>query len=1787
MDSFLAVLTNQVEHDQADLAATFCERVSAHERQLIEEWNATDKAWPDDPCLHELFEAQVERTPDAPAVICGGVSLSYRELNERAHRVAARLLAEGITSEEPVGLVANSTADSIVGVLGILKAGGAYLPLDTALPEDRVRYFLEDAAVRLVVGNGDHQAWLAEARINLINMGELPAADDVRLPKVSPESLAYVLYTSGSTGKAKGVMLNHRGPVNTIRDINARYDVQSRDRVLALSSLGFDLSVYDLFGMLSAGGAIVQPTAAQSRDPEQWCQLIQQHAVSIWNTVPALMDMLVTYADASATYPGLRLVMLSGDWIPVSLPERIRTAAPRAQIISLGGSTEASIWSVIFPIERVDPEWRSIPYGSAMLNQRLYVVDSDLRLCPVGEVGELCLAGVGVAVGYLNRTELTAERFVADPWQPGSVMYRTGDLCRYYPDGNLEFLGRRDHQVKIRGYRIGLGEIESEIARLPSVKEAAVVASDEGAGARLIAYVVLDAEATLDLEQLNAQLCQVLPEYMLPSALVKLAKLPLSANGKVDRRQLPRPELERLPDEIRLPTTPTESLVSEVLCKLLKLPQIDVRDDFYALGGHSLLAVALVCELRNACGVQLSVPDVLCKSFNTIKLASLIDASHRDTATVETLPALTTDGPRWTRAPLSYAQQQLWVVNFLEHKRQRYNVPLIYDIEVPAETDNHCQPAELHAQAIQFALQQLLKRHDILRTVYVAQKSRLEQIVQDDATLDLRRVDLRNLPRKERAAALDQLVLELVTQPFDLHVDVPLRAGLYQIDDRQWRLALSIHHIAIDGLSVNLIQREIAQHYQACMSGQAQETPAPALQYASYAKWQHEHMPPSIFDSERAYWREQLSGPLPVLDLPQDKDASATTEGETIYLNLDRSLFESFTQFARDRQVTPFIALLAAIKALFYRYTGQDDQLIGTPISTRSDQATQDLIGYFINVLPLRTRFDGKQGFDELLSRVRETVLGALTHRNYPLELLKKEVLSSEVAGQDPFRVMFVLEDEPEPLELPGLSCKTRLIDTQTAKFDLLIAAFVSTDGIRLELQYRRTKFRRERIEALARHLQLVLATAIQHPQQALDQLEWLPQHERAQSHGGSASTAISFLQAFAEQVAHSPDQTALTWKTERISYVDLDARSTALAGLIQKMDVQPGARVGIYMPRSPEMIIAVLAVLKSGAAYVPIDPTWPAKRRDQVLSDCQPSLLLTHSQMQPVPAELESAPVSLNVDTLVAAADCGDSYQPSAIDPASVAYILYTSGSTGRPKGVAMRHAALDNLIAWQRRTSVAGIGTKTLQFASLGFDVSFQEIFATLTTGGQLSLVDEESQQDLNKLWKFIESERIQRLFLPYVALRGLCEIAGERARDSALQEIITAGEQLQVTPVLRKFFEQLPACRLWNQYGPTETHVVTACHVDGAVSSWPARPAIGLPIDNCDVIVLDRFQRPVPKGIEGELYLGGTCLAEGYFGNPQLTSERFIDCSIPGLESKRLYRTGDLGYVDWEDEIQFVGRNDHQIKVRGHRVELSEIELALAETPGIQQAVVTVHSCGAGTQLRAHLLGARADLDITAVKDHLTTLLPAYMIPQQFTVVDHFPTTPTGKVDRLRLATQHAEQSKPTSLHRCDVLDDPVVARLKPIWQSVLQQDDLGIDADFFECGGDSLAAAILFSLLEGEFGRAISIDTLVKCPTMRKLADVVRDTQERPRDGWNKLVPLQPLGTRTPVICLPGIDGHFLNFRHMAGLLGEDRPMFGLQPVGLNGIDAPLPEIEAIAADHVRTLQAAQGQGPTTS
>ncbi|MCM2370991.1 amino acid adenylation domain-containing protein [Aporhodopirellula aestuarii] len=1764
-------------------------------QQQIHAWNQTDEPWQDDPCLHEMFAEQSRRTPDSVAVICGDCELTYGELDEQSTRVAGKLIELGVAAEEVVGVVLDDLPSAYIGILGILKAGAAYLPLNPSFPSDRIAFFLREAETRFVVGTLEAAVLEEMPCLGTVGLNDLPEVSLESLPRVSPASLAYVLFTSGSTGKPKGVMLNHRGPVNTIRDINTRFRVNESDRVLALSSLGFDLSVYDLFGMLSVGATIVLPTSHEVRNPGSWQTLIERHQVTLWNTVPALMEMLVTYLDRSKLLPSLRLVMLSGDWIPVTLPGRIREVAPDAKLVSLGGSTEVSIWSVIYAIDAIDPEWSSIPYGKPLRNQRCYVVDENRQLCKIGETGELCLGGAGVAVGYLNRPDLTEQQFVSDPFEVGGTLYRTGDLCRYHDDGNLEFLGRKDHQVKIHGYRIGLGEIEAEITKLHEVRDAVVAASDEKAGSRLIAYVVFEKGHGMTLAKLKASLSRSLPDYMLPSALVPIGELPLTSNGKVDRKALPSPNQSCRPSPVAHSASETEAFVSETLCELLHLPSIDPSVGFMELGGNSLAAVALAARIKARYGVRLEFWGILANSLNTIEMSKAIDElSHQASASDHAETAMSRE--RLVTAPLSSHQQQLWIEHFLIHNRGRYNIPLVYDLE-----------GELDTRVLEEACTCLVERHEILRTVYESTDSGLLQRVQPTVPFKIERVDLRGCDAGTRRQVLEARSKEFASVPFQLSSDAPFRAVLYQLAANEFRFVLVVHHIAFDGHSIGVLHRDLAAFYDAIKHHRSPELRPLEHQYANYSVWQQRHHHSESLAKHREFWRASLDGELPVLDLPTDDCLVDEALCDTISLKIEGELLDAARTFSSRRQSTLFVTLLSAIKAVFYRYTRQEDMIIGSAMTTRDDLATEDLIGYFINVLPLRTRFDGGGTFEELQRKVRETAFNAFAHQNYPFELLKKEILSNQETGGTPFRVLFILENEAEPLELSGLKSKPVALETQMAKFDLLIAVNESSGYLRIDLQYRSKLFQRTRMERFAEHLPSLLSAAIANPMCPVDQLEMLSPEERdvvlpprltkvslANENVGvdeAFDQPASVLSLYNAQVQRTPGLPAVSFAGQTLTYRELDERATRFASRLVQHGVVPDAPVAVSIDRSFDMLVAVLGVLKAGGCYVPMDPALPAQRRQQMLQRCGARMVVTTTGLADDLNLDDSGVAAIWVDSDAISVNPLEHVCFPELGPDHLAYVLYTSGSTGEPKGVAMRHGALANLMRWQLPNSEAAPSTKTLQFASLGFDVSFQEIFATLCSGGELLLISNEMQRDLHQLWHFIVESGTERIFVPFVVLRTLCEVAGESAQKSALREVVTAGERLEITPVVRDFFKRRPGCRLWNHYGPTETHVVTAYQLASDPTTWPAVPPIGQTIDNCVAVILDEKQQPVPQGVEGELYLGGQCLAQGYFADEVLTSERFVPNPHRELPTQRLYRTGDICRLNWDKQLEFIRRNDLQVKVRGHRVELNEIEVVLSRYPGVKQTVVTFERSGLGGQLIAHVLCDANTVSVCELEKYLSAQVPSYMMVSQFRLVDDFPYTASGKVDRKKLAsipsvTVSGDQTNLTELTTCD----PLVNRLIRIWQSVLGVEGLDSRSNFFDCGGDSLSAAILFTRLEKEFGRAVSITKLVSSPTISDLAEVYRQDEARVDGYWNDLVPLDAFGPherplkQAPLFCFPGIDGHLVNFREIAAELGKERPVYGVEPLGLDGVSPPPDTIEEIARHHVQKIRRVMPHGP---
>lgn len=1754
---------------------------AAQRRRQIHDWNETAVELPK-LCVHDLFTRSVAATPDAMALIAGSERLTYRQMAQRVERLSARLAAFDLRKEELIGVHASRTADAVISMLAILQAGAAYLPIDPAWPAERVAFVARDVGLRAIVAPHEaHDAYahLADHVLTPDDPGDQPVSQPAML-QATPESLAYVIYTSGSTGNPKGVMIEHGAAVNTLLDINRRFDVGPHDRVFALSSFTFDLSVYDLFGIWAAGGTVVLPDDDLVRDPMHWVELIEREQVTVWNSVPALMQLLVNCAGERELL-SLRLVLLSGDWIPLSLPPQAKRLLPHARLISLGGATEGSVWSIFHPIESIDPAWKSIPYGRALANQHFHVLDDRLEPCPVGAVGELYIGGAGVARGYLNRPELNHERFLADPFglQSSRTLYRTGDLGRYWPDGTIEFLGRADNQAKLNGYRIELGEIEAKLSSHVGVRQAVAAVRRDDGGSSLLAFVVCDDSGSFDLAALRSHLERHLPAYMVPARIMAVDDLPLSANGKVDRRALmlhvASAPVAQAPDR---PWTQVEELLGGLWRAFFHIERVSLSDSFLQLGADSLRAAEMVVRIQRSLGVQIPLSLLLTAGATLQGVAGQIESQIRNGAPL-TLPAPQA-GSAAGPAPLSYPQQQMWLVEQLVGGTPAYNVPLAFELR-----------GSLDKGALKQAMTAIVERHAIFRTRFVSGADGQPcQQVETSVAVDWRYEDLRELPLESRFTRAEQRLRDEACRTFDLAQDVLLRGLLLTLDDDRHQLLLTMHHITCDGASLGLLFRELSELYAAISTGRQPKLAPLRLSCVDYARWQRESWTPEALSPALDYWRSILSTPWPALDLPTDRPRPArqTFAGKTKRFLLDRELRLGLERLARSGGATPFMALLTALEALLARYSGHDDLVIGVPVAGRHHAGLSNLIGYFANVLAIRADVSGSPSFRQLLSRVRTNTLESFAYEDLPFEMLVNELGHVARPSAAPlFQVLFAMQPElTDPLELAGLEAMPLAIDTSTAKFDLVLLVQPTERGWEADLEYNTDLFDDARIDLLASHLQMLLTGVIADPDRPLHELS-LATHAESElleswSRAPVEPLLYDSLQAgFEAQAARTPDLTAAQLDGQLLSYGDLNARANQLAHRLIVDGLRPGDCVGICLPRSFDLLVAVLGVVKAGGVCVPLDPAYPAQRLQLMLSESRASVVMVPDRGG---AALFDAP-ELSVVDLAAWRKQRTAYathNPDVEhDSSRLAYVLFTSGSTGVPKGVAMPHAPLCNLMSWQTRRSVAGQGTRTLQFASISFDVAFQELFSTWWTGGELVVLADQQHRDLAMVHHLICQAKVERLFVPFVALQHLAAIAAEAGEACALREIITAGEQLQITPEVDRWLRALPGCTLENQYGPTETHVATACRLPATLDTWPALPPIGQPIAGAAAQVLDGRRRPQLIGLPGELYLGGICLAQGYVHRPELTAERFVTTTLSGDgKPDRLYRTGDLCRWRVDGQLEFLGRVDQQVKIRGYRVEPGEVEQALLSHPDVIQCVATTSDSAGPKRLLAFVKWrCGSSTSEPQLREYLQELLPDYLVPSEITALPSLPRLPNGKIDRRALA---AMSPRPMILHErtCTPPRTELETSITNIWQDVLQRPKLGIDDDFFDLGGDSLTAAIVFARMERDLGQRASLDLLLRASTVRQLA--AHFQQARSQVETSNLLTIQAGSEGLPLFCVPGIGGHLVNFRSLSRRLSPELPMYGLKPQLVDRLQQQT--VSEIAADYLRALESVQRSGP---
>jgi amino acid adenylation domain-containing protein len=1801
---------------------------------VLRKWNDTFVDYPRDISLVQLLAEQAARTPDAIALSDEHRRVTYAELDAAAAALAHRLRRAGAATGTLVGICAERSIELVVALLGVLKSGAAYVPLDPEYPTERLAFMLKDAAVSVLLAQQhlvDTLPALAGCTAPLVLLDDalavlVDAAAPASLPLPAATDAAYMIYTSGSTGRPKGAIIPHRAIVNYTSWMRDAFPLTTADSVLQKTPAGFDASVWEFYVPLASGARLVMAPPGVDRNPLDLMAWIDRERITTIQMVPSLLRaMLDTEGFARCTT--LRRLFSGGEALTPDLIPRLQGTLD-VELHNLYGPTECTVYATHWPCPPSADFVALVPIGKPIANTQIYILDAQQQPVPIGVQGELYVAGTQVGIGYHRRPELTAEKFVADPFSslPDARMYRTGDLARWRSDGTIEYLGRIDDQVKLRGIRIELGEVEIALVGLPGVVAGAVAIHPDGrGGVRLIGYVVPEPGRPFSSPAMREALSLVLPPAAVPNLLIEMETLPLTPSGKINRRALPAPADSSSDRPYDPPRTIVEHQLAQIWESLLTTRAVGVHDDFFELGGHSLLAMRIMSRVQETFDLRLPLTAVFDRP-TVARLGELIE-QRLDERTGST------DGGGEQRIapavrnvrrgladvlPASFAQERHWVVEELEPGRPTYNVPLNFRLT-----------GALDYPALEAAFTYLGERHETLRTVFDAPDGRTVQVILPAVRVDIPVVDLRAVPDAEREGAARRVVQEEGNRPFDLRTGPVIRAALVQLADDEHLLLLTLHHIAVDGWSLGVLQRELGVAYTALAAGQAPMLAPLPIQYADVAAWQHERLAEGALTEQLDYWRRELAAPLPVLELSTDQPRLATRArtAATVPLVVPADVTDALLALGRQAGVTPFVTLLAAFQLLLHRYTGQDDIIVGSPVAGRTRRETEGLIGLFINMLALRTRFEAHgsddagetaTGFRALLAQVKGTVHGALARQDLPFERIVEAVQPERDRTRNPiFQAVFQFRDfaPPAPLTLGNLSVGRSLGARVTAKFDLQLTLNQRPDGFRGALEYDESLYDRETAERMVAHFITLLGEIARAPDQDVDTLTLLSPDERKRVVEEWNQTTTEYPrdafvhELFAAEAARRPDAVAVTFGDTSLTYAGLDAAADALAGRLGVMGVRPGDRVALFAERSLAMIVATVGILKAGAAYLPLEPGYPADRLGFMLGDAGAHVVLAQQHLASQLADV--------LDAAMAVSTTGAMLQPrvlrmdasGAIEgddatgrepddrPASIgtlaessaeraAYVMYTSGSTGRPKGVVVPHRAIVRLV---RNTNYArlGDGEVLLGFAPTAFDASTFEIWGALLNGGRLSLVPP-GLPDLSTLGQLVESTGVTTLFLTTALFQQIVDAGLERYR--AVRQLYTGGQVLSI-PHIRRAIAELPGCRVNNIYGPTENTTFTSWQPlpDGWHTELPI--PIGTPIANTRVHVLDANGQPSPIGVPGELYTGGDGVALGYLGRPELTAERFVRDPFSADPSARLYRTGDR--VRWlaSGVIEFLGRLDQQVKVRGFRVEPGEIEAALAAHPAVREAAVVARKMEEGeTQLIGYYVAhaavsgantgvATMPLTSASLRTYLRERLPEYMVPSALVPLDEMPVSATGKVDRGALPAPSAVDDEPRLYTPPRTM---VEHQLAQIWTGLLGIAQVGVREDFFELGGHSLLALRMFAEIEKLTGRRLPLAALFEGATIEHLAtrieSVVYDEAEPP------VVVLQGEGTATPFVMIHGdVRGGGWYCRRLAPLLGADVPLIVLPT--LRPGDAGGPEtVEGMAAQHVRTLRSVQPSGP---
>jgi len=1699
-------------------------------RRLLSDLNDTASLYTDSSlCLHHLFERQAASSPLATALssLAHDGSLrhtSYSELDRLASLLTSALHERGAGCDSTVALLFHRSESMVASILGALKAGAAFLPLDPELPEARLRLMLAASRARLVLTEGRLAGLLRGAEAEVLEVEPLLAQAGQGEPQPAggqgsgehqapgavahPESLAYVIFTSGSTGRPKGVGIPHSAIVNHMLWMCERFPLSPSDCVLQKTPYSFDASVWEFFLPLISGARLGLAPAGAHRDPRQLAEAARRCGATVMQCVPALWRALAEEGALGECGGRVRLAFSGGEALTRSLAEGVRAGLGGAEVVNLYGPTEATIdasyevyGGASEAVSEAVARSGQVPIGSPVGNVRLYVLDGGMGVVPEGVEGELYIGGAGLGRGYVGEAGQTAERFVPDglSGERGGRLYRTGDVVRRVEGGRLEYVGRADGQVKVRGQRIELGEVEAVLSAHAGVRDCVVVVrrDEKGVGGEpiLVAYVVpaKGHHSHGMVEELRRHLRESLPEYMIPAQFVALDELPHTSSGKIDRRRLPAPEdvESHGRGESAAPRGPVEEMVARSWAEVLKLDRVGVHDNFFELGGHSLLATQVLSRIRSSFHLEVTLRDLF-DAPTVAGLARRIEAQFRNGTGEVSAPPLRR-AARTGPLPLSFAQQRLWFLDQITPGSAAYNMPVAVRLRGP-----------LDARALARSLSELVARHEALRTHFDSIEGVPVQVVGPPPEVRIEVEDLAIEDEAERDGEAARLALDEARRPFDLRRGPLWRARLLRLSEEEHVLLLTMHHIVCDGWSIGVLVRELGVLYEAFTRGEESPLSELPLQYADYSVWQREWLRGETLERQLAYWRERLAG-APSLEIQTDYPRTAwqTFHGAEVSAQLPAESLGALHELSRREGVTLFMTLLAAWQALLSRYSGQHDVSVGVPVAGRRHEETEQLAGVFVNTLVVRSDLRGDPSFAELLGRVREAALGAYAHQDMPFEKLVEELQPERDPSRSPlFQVMFSMQNTPaEVLKLGEVEAGAQQTSLSVTKFDLTLVAAETGDGLQVRLEYNTGLYAAETGQTMLRHFIRLLEGAAARPERPLSSLPLLGEGECDEILRGWNRTAADYPrdaclhELFEAQVGRDPDAPAIVRGAEAMTYGELNRRANQLARRLRDSGVGPEVTVGVCAEHSPEVLVALLAVLKAGGRYLPLDPDSPPQRTALMLEDAGAAVLLTRRELAPAPGAFDGRTFLLDADWGEVAGLDGSDLTPAA-GPANTAYVIYTSGSTGRPKGVMVSHRSAVNYVWWAKDAYLRGERLGFALYSSLAFDLTITSIYVPLLTGNPVHLYPPDGP--LPPVADILREGKagVVKLTPGHLAL-----LSGQDWRASGVRRLIVGGEALE-TGLARQIWEAFGGrVELYNEYGPTEATVGCMIHRFDPDRDRRAFVPVGRGAANARLYVLGERLEPVPDNVVGELYIGGDCLATGYLGRGGLTAERFIPDPFAAEPGGRLYRTGDLARRLRGGDLDFLGRRDQQVKVRGYRVELGEVEAALSAHAGVRACAVEARAgegvSGSGaTRLVAYVVPEGGALpNAGELRRHLHERLPAYMVPSEFVPLAELPLTPRGKIDRRRLpapceasAADHDVFVPPRT---------PTEEALARIWRELLGVERVGAFDNFFERGGHSLLAAQLVYRVRESFAVEAPLQAIFETPALDEYARLVDD------------------------------------------------------------------------------------------